>query len=305
MNRLQFSIDGPYNFQKSLRFSRDCLFESISGPDRMGLRRAVLLDGRPAVIEILVSDQIEKPEVDLKWEVLDDTNISSEAATGFARKVLMADCRLEEFYRLARRSKQLAPLVERQRGLKPILTSSIFEAATWAIVGQQVNLSFATSIKKRLVDKYGMKFHLNGSSFSLFPTTEKLSRLRIDSLMRLQLSQRKAEYLTGLAALVSKKELPLEELSREPYEDALQQLLSVRGIGPWSANYTLMRGAGHLDALPVGDSGLHRAAVNIFSLRKNPDSARMTRLAAPFRPFRSLFTLYLWYSLLSEDRNDR
>jgi DNA-3-methyladenine glycosylase II len=301
MNIAEFSIKGPYDFRKSLRFSQKCLFENNPNIQDSYLQRAIAMDGHAVVINIACSDDIEKPVARVQWESLGGNNINPQDVVDFTKRILLADLALENFYQVASNSKQLKPLIEKFRGLKPVLTSTIFEAAVWAIMGQQINLNFANILKTRLVQKYGEKIAQDGNNWTLFPTSNKMSRLRVSSLRKLQLSARKAEYLTGLASAVSAGRLSLEKLSELSYQDSLEELLSIRGIGPWSANYILMRGAGHLDALPIGDSGLHKAALNLYKIREYPDSDKIERLAQPFRPYRSLFTLYLWYSLLNKE----
>ena len=154
-------------------------------------------------------------------------------------------------------------------------------------MGQQVNLNFAYTLKKRITEKYGRTISIDNRKYALFPEPVKFKKVTVGQLRRLQFSTRKAEYLLGLSKSVTNGELNLE------------LLLTVRGIGIWSANYILMRGAGQLNCLPLGDSGLHRAVKNWYRLKNLPDHEKVKKLAKPFAPFRSLYTLYLWYSLLN------
>jgi DNA-3-methyladenine glycosylase II len=71
-------------------------------------------------------------------------------------------------------------------------------------------------------------------------------------------------------------------------------LLPVRGIGPWSVDMFLMFALGRPDVLPVGDLGIRKGMQQHFGLRKLPDAAKMTRLAAPWRPYRSVAAWYMW-----------
>ena len=71
----------------------------------------------------------------------------------------------------------------------------------------------------------------------------------------------------------------------------------MKGLGRWSTAYALMRGLGHMDALPVGDTGLRTALQAQFGLQEPPDIARQEALMEPYRPYRSLLSYYLWRSL--------
>jgi len=78
---------------------------------------------------------------------------------------------------------------------------------------------------------------------------------------------------------------------------ACRGLLALRGCGPWTAQYVLMRGLGFRDGVPVGDAGLTLALQRRFQLESRPDGPETLRLMAPFAPHRSLATFHLWASL--------
>jgi hypothetical protein len=71
-------------------------------------------------------------------------------------------------------------------------------------------------------------------------------------------------------------------------------LLPVRGIGPWSVDMFLMFALARPDVLPVGDLGIRKGMQRHFGLRKLPEADKMTRLAAPWRPYRSVAAWYMW-----------
>ena len=113
----------------------------------------------------------------------------------------------------------------------------------------------------------------------------------------MQFSQRKAEYLIGLARICTEQNNFFESLADLPYKEAIEKLVAIRGIGAWSSNYLLMRGVGHLNCLPLGDTGLTRATKEVYNMRKKPDNGKIEKLANKFEPYRSLYTLYLWFSI--------
>ena len=74
-------------------------------------------------------------------------------------------------------------------------------------------------------------------------------------------------------------------------------LLAVRGIGPWTAQYVMIRSCGFADCVPVGDAGLIAALTRLYRLRKRPDATKTRRLLRPFAPHRSLATFHFWMTL--------
>ncbi|MCA9674088.1 MAG: DNA-3-methyladenine glycosylase 2 family protein, partial [Myxococcales bacterium] len=104
----------------------------------------------------------------------------------------------------------------------------------------------------------------------------------------------KAAALHDLAAHFDDGRLRPRRLLAAGDDDVRAALLPVRGIGPWSIDMFLIFALGRPDILPVGDLGVRRGMQRHFRLRGLPDEARMTRLAAPWRPFRSVGAWYMW-----------
>ncbi len=179
-----------------------------------------------------------------------------------------------------------------RRGLRVLLTQDPFEALVWAIVGQQVNLAFAYALRRDLIRLAG-KPTFDG--LVAHPDAAALAALSVEDLQARRFSRRKAEYLLHAASEVAAGRLRLE--GRTTATGLARDLLALRGCGPWTAQYVLMRGFGFQDCVPVGDAGLTLALQRWFQLEARPDAAETTRLMAPFTPHRSLATFHLWASL--------
>lgn len=80
-------------------------------------------------------------------------------------------------------------------------------------------------------------------------------------------------------------------------ESIRDQLTAIKGIGPWTADMFLLFGLGRPDVWPVGDYGIKVAVKTHFNLRKIPDAQRLTKIARPWGPYRSVASWYLWRSL--------
>jgi AraC family transcriptional regulator of adaptative response / DNA-3-methyladenine glycosylase II len=191
-------------------------------------------------------------------------------------------------------SAELAPLLEGQRGLRVPLIADPFDALVWAIVGQQVNLAFAYRLRRRLIERVSIEI---GDGFYAPPAPEAVAQLEVDDLIALGYSRAKASYLVGAARSVADGRLPLAELASMSATRAERTLLAVRGIGPWSAHYLMMRCFGFLDCLPLGDTGLATGLERFFSLPERPDKRDQLVLMSRFSPYRSLATFHLWQRL--------
>ena len=188
-------------------------------------------------------------------------------------------------------------LFEGRSGLRVPLTASLYDGVVWSILGQQVNLTFAYSLRRRLTELVGTR--ISDRLFSP-PQPTQVAQLSVSDILPLQFSQRKAEYLIGFSRQIADGVVVLEELEQRSATHVEKTLLGVRGLGPWSVNYLMMRAFGFADCLPIGDTGITSALQRYFSLEERPDAAKTKELLAPFSPHRSLACLHLWQSLKFE-----
>lgn len=194
------------------------------------------------------------------------------------------------FARLAKRLG-LARLVAGRPELRISRTPSVFDGLLWAVIGQQINFSFACVLKRRLTELAGTRL---APELIAPPTPAALARLEPRELLPLQFSRQKAGYLLSLARAVDTGTLDLEALRAMSATRAERTLLALRGLGPWSVNYVMMRSLGFADCVPLGDTGVTSGLQSLFELEQRPDVDATRRLMAMFSPHRSLATAHLW-----------
>jgi DNA-3-methyladenine glycosylase II len=166
-----------------------------------------------------------------------------------------------------------------------------YGALVRAITGQQLSVLAAKAIYGRLTDRF------EGRP----PTPAEIIADDPEELRAAAgLSRAKVSYLRSLAEHVISGELELERLDELPDEQVISELVAVKGIGVWSAHMFLMFHLQRPDVLPVGDLGIRHAIERAYALDEIPDAATMERIAAPWRPHRTLACRYLWRSLDNE-----
>ena len=194
------------------------------------------------------------------------------------------------FVRLVRRLG-LSRLVAGRAGLRLIRTPSILDGLFWSIIGQQINLPFACQLKRRLIENTGTPLPCG---LYCLPSAAAVAQLDPSTLRPWQFSRQKAEYLIGAAKLVASGELDLAALPTFSATRAERALLAVRGLGPWSVNYLMMRSLGFADCVPLGDTGVTSGLQTLFKLDERPDVDGTRRLMSVFSPHRSLATAHHW-----------
>jgi DNA-3-methyladenine glycosylase II len=163
-----------------------------------------------------------------------------------------------------------------------------YGALVRSIVGQQLSTKAARSIYNRLTDRFGGRT----------PTPDEVLADDPEELRAAAgLSRAKVSFLRSLAEHVQNGSLELERLDQLPDEEVIAELVAVRGLGVWSADMFLMFHLGRPDVLPVGDLGIRRAVMRRYELAELPTPEELERIAASWRPYRTLACRFLWRSL--------
>jgi DNA-3-methyladenine glycosylase II len=212
--------------------------------------------------------------------------------------MLSIDVDLQAFYNHLDGIPALAPLQYKFHGLRLLLEPDLFQCMIRTIIGQQLNLGFAATLTGRLVQSAAndpITYH--GDDYYAFPSAEQVAALTIDRLRELQFSQRKAEYVIGLAQAVADGSLDLEHLETLDNEEVIQKLTKYRGVGRWTVECFLLFGMGRQDLLPAADIGLRNAIKLWYGLGEQPTEDEVRRWGASWSPWSSYITYYLWESL--------
>ncbi len=151
------------------------------------------------------------------------------------------------------------------------------------VCGQQLSTASASAIWTRLAKAFD----------PLDP--DALRRARADRLGRLGLSAAKIKTLKNLAREIAAERLNLDVLASEDADAAHHTLVSLHGIGPWTADVYLLFCLGHGDAWPAGDLAVQEAVKIGLGLKKRPNLKEMASIAEPWRPMRGAVA-HLWWS---------
>jgi DNA-3-methyladenine glycosylase II len=163
-----------------------------------------------------------------------------------------------------------------------------YGALVRAIVGQQLSVNAARAIYGRLIDLF------DGRP----PTPQELLDQDPEQMRTaVGLSHAKVAFLRSLAEHVISGELDLDHLRELSDEDVVAALTAVKGLGEWTSQMFLMFQLDRPDVLAVGDLGIRRAVERAYELPDLPSADELTKLAEPWRPYRSAACRLLWRSL--------
>jgi DNA-3-methyladenine glycosylase II len=178
----------------------------------------------------------------------------------------------------------LATRLRRRQEERP---ADAYGALLRAIVGQQLSTKAARTIYLRVLDLFG----------DTTPSPEQLLNAREEDLRACGLSGRKTEYVRDLASHVLGGELELDRLDQLGDDEVFEEIVAVRGHGRWTAEMFLLFHLERPDVLSGGDLGIRKAVQVEYELDEMPAPTRVLEIGEPWRPYRSLASLYLWESL--------
>ena len=289
VHELTLSLPAQYRVADVLAFhARDAeeLAEQVSED---GVRKAVLLNGVPLLFEL----RFRQDEVACRIEADAELDAAGAAlAQAALRNILALRIDPAPFADAVRDDAIFGPLVRRLPGLRIVQSATVFEALTWAIIGQQINLPFAISLRRTFIEQAGRQ---HSSGLWCYPEAGDVARLDIEALTSRKFSRAKAETLLRVARLAADGDLALRQ--DDVPEHAGAALLAIKGIGPWTVNYTLLRGYGYADCSLHGDVAVRSAIGRLTDAATKPDIAQAQAWLEAYRPHRTMAAAYLWASL--------
>ena len=242
-----------------------------------------------------------KPAGDAMLEVslpAGGTDAELAFAAGAMAHLLAFDVDLSGFYAMLVDDPVLGDTVGSLRGLRPPRSESVFEALVMAITAQQISSAVARAVRDGLVGTYGTPVEANGHTLHAFPTPEALLSATPEELRAQKLSGRKVEYIQDTARRTLEGDIDPVRLAAMEDEEAIAELIKVRGIGRWTAEWVLMSALGRLDVLPAGDLALRRVVSELYFDASPITEQQLTAFGEQrWRPYRGLATTYLFAHL--------
>lgn len=291
---IYITLPNEFCFEEILQYLSRSSIEVLHYVKDNKILKLLDIENQQLLIEV---SQYTKEELQIRF--INDRPKSNQGyllLVNHIREWLDLDTPLHLFYQVAKEDSILKDLVTRYYGLRIVGIPDLFEALCWAVIGQQINLTFAYTLKRRFVETFGTYYKWNGRKHWLFPYPSRLKQDSIKRLRELQFTQKKAEYIVGIAEAIESRELSKEKMLLD-LQRAEQQLLSIRGIGPWTANYAMMRCFRNPSAFPIADVGLHNALKNLLQRENKPTLNEINQIFIPWKDWEAYAVFYLWRSL--------
>ena len=251
----------PFEFDRALQFLG--LFSPTQGDQTLAphiLTKALNHGDRAVVCRIESRGKVESPRLRITAmaaEPLDDAAVAALEAR--IRFFLSLDEDLQPLYDLAWQDAAFTPVAEQWYGYHQVKFLTPFETAVWAILSQRITMAQARNMKQALTRRFGPQLTLAGVVYWAFPAPAGIATADPAELAQLIGNERKAGYLHSAARAFH--QVDEDWLRAAPRDEVRQWLLQIKGIGPWSADFILIRGLGHMERIDVGQEKRLMAAI--------------------------------------------
>lgn len=256
-------------------------------------RRVFVRHGRKWVVHLKQVRRDPAPRIEAE---ISEERCNREALSWIHDQLVWSlgmDREMAGFAAMAESDPILSSLSDRFRGFRPPRFPSLFEALLNAVACQQVSLHLGILLLGRLAQACDGSDLQGEGALLPFPTAESLLKQDVTTLRRVGFSQGKIAALRGLAEEESLGHLNRDRWADLPNDVAVQQLIQLRGIGRWSAEYALLRGLGRLDVFPGDDSGARKSLETLFGEKKPLDYEAVKALLKRWQPYAGLVYFYL------------
>lgn len=220
-------------------------------------------------------------------------NITPEDANALIRHILGLNQAIEPFEQRYASHPVIGRMVTAQSGLRVPVSVSPYEAVTWAILAQQISLGAAASLRRRFIQLADLR---HSSGLYGYPSAAFVAGLAPERLREAGISQSKALALIQVSQQIVSGNLPLNawlQAETLPQQEIVQALSAIKGIGPWTINYTLLRGYGWLDGSLHGDIVVRRAIRHLM-MQDNLSEKEAAHWLQAYQPWRALLAAHLW-----------
>ena len=290
----QFHPIAPYDFDLSAafatygggRYAAD-LFEGGQ------FRRAIQSEGESVLVTVESDGSISEPLLNIRLTGEAISPGSANRLTESASRLVGAHVDLGSFYDAIEHDDAVSFLSRRFLGLGIPQTATPFEAIVLAILGQQISGHVARVLREGIVDTLGDSVEIGRNVFRTFPTAGAIAEAGPERLRSIGLSARKSEYVYGIASQAFSGDLDLDCFAGHPADEIVSELVKLRGVGPWTAHWLLIRGYGLPDGFPHGDLAVQRS-LGLLHDRGRLSADEALDLSRRWSPYRSYLTTYLF-----------
>lgn len=188
----------------------------------------------------------------------------------------------QEIEYLKSKDEKMAQLIDGAGMIERRTNPDLYRALADSIIGQQISTAAHNTIRKRVRDKFGVL------------SAEKVAAISDEELKSIGISWRKVGYIKDFTQKILSGDFDISRLYHMDDEEVIRQLVSLKGVGRWTAEMMLTFSMERPDVLSYGDLAIRRGIMKLYNLQELTDE-QFHRLTDKFSPYRTTAALYFWY----------
>lgn len=290
---MKIPVPREFSMAECIHFLKRSPKELLHKIEDAVIYKLLKIENETILVKITSTDQ----HLDVLFPIAEPTDEAKHLVRQYIIEWFDLERDLKPFYELASADPFLSELVKKHFGYRIVGQPDLYESLIWAVLGQQINLQFAYSLKQQFVREYGKKLVLEGNEYFLFPEPATVAQLSVDELLKIQFSRQKARYAIGISEAFVEGTIAKSKLEGLSLMEAKEKLMKIKGIGNWTANYALMKTFRYADAFPLEDAGLSNALKKFLNLNRKPTLDEIREEFVKYKGWEAYATLYLWRSL--------
>ena len=165
------------------------------------------------------------------------------------------------------------------------LEKNYFKSLTRSILYQQLSGKAAKTISNRFISLYPNKS---------YPLPQDVLNTKHEILRSVGISNAKAHYIKNIAEAFTNDTINHKNFHALSDTEIMDQLISIKGVGPWTIQMFLMFTLNRLDVFPTGDLGVQKGFKIYFKLKELPSAKEMLLRSELWRPYRTIMSIYFW-----------
>ena len=297
---LQAAFRLPANFRSAdvLAFHRRDVQQGSERVDPAGLQKGLSWHGRPACLALRFEHGSALAQLTMTAADAHELTRTQAEFERMVQRMLGLTQTVDAFEAAWSGHALVGPLIAANPGLRVPLAATPFEALVWAVAGQQISVTAALSLRRRMIAAVGLVHAPSG--LLCHPDPRALAALDEAALRACGFSQAKSRTVLGLARAATDGTLPLDDWAALaggpalPVAEIRSRLSALYGIGPWTIDYALLRGFGWLDGSLHGDAAVRRNLQRVLGASHLVSERAARDWLAEFAPWRALVAAHLW-----------
>ena len=304
LEKISLEISFPFDLQLTAGNSN---YNGLDHTDKelFSHTRAILPAPQESPVLVNLTQKLNDPYSPVTCQIIAG-NVDSDMKYLVKNKlewILGMDQDVKGFYDLCQNDPVMRKVILAHNGFHNTRSTDLYESLVISVLGQQISNKVAIVIRRGFTQAFGSRIEHDNQCFWTYPDPVKISNSTVEELMKLKLSGRKSEYVQNIAQAQLDGYLNVELFQDMNNQEVIDHLCKIKGVGRWTAQWSLSRGIGRPDIFPEGDLVLNRLIAEHYLNTQEINLEDINEYSKNWQPYRTTAAGYLYKILTTPELN--